>query len=389
MKQIVSAAMVVVLLSLFSGAAEPKKTATEIPPYDANWKPTRDLTRFFAKVRAGKPVTVAAIGGSVTTGHSWALIATDWLREQFPTNQIAFFNGAEGGRGPSYAIWRFRREMVAAAPDLVFIEYAVNAYYGPEVNFKAIDGMVLQLLRAPKPPDIVFVYVGDKDWKPSTGWASDKIQPVGRHYGFPEAFLRAHLQTKIDAGEVKWEDISGDAVHPNRTGHTLYAEALIALLKEQMARTGEPTPLPPVPPPFYSDEWVTADVIPVSAAKAEGPWKAREARGQGQRFFSEYLECEEPGATLTVTARTTAFAIVVMPETDGGRYAWSVDGGPERAAFLGVKKEQHGGVWTAVAAEGLPVGEHALQITVKPKEKEATNNWVRIGAFGIAQPKAD
>ncbi len=366
--------------------------ATDLPPYDPDWKPSRDLTRVFAKLRAGEPITVASIGGSVTVvthQGSWASMATDWLREQFPDNDITHVDGALGGRGPGSSIWRFKEALLPAKPDLFFIEYAVNAYRTPEENYKALDAMVLQMLRTEDPPDIVFVYVGNEQWQPSEGWESEKVQPVGRHYGFPEVLARAHLQSKLAAGDVKWEDVARDNIHPNAKGHAIYAEAVIDLLQDQMQLTGKPTPLPPIPPPFYSDEWTTAHLVPVAAAQTDGPWQRRQAYGIGTQFFQEILESDQPGATLTLTANTTSFAIAVLPTPDSGSYAWSVDGGPQRTKKLRVERDLNGRVWTLVVAEDLPPGEHTLTIMVLPPQDGIEGNWVRVGAFGVTSPEGE
>ncbi len=375
--------------------------ANPVPPYDPSWKPTRDLTRFVAKLRAGEPVTVAAIGGSVTVSPSWAVAVTEWLQAQFPENEITFRNFAEGGTPPSQTIWKFRRGVVPASPDLMFIEYAVNAYRSPEENYKPLDGMVQQLLRMPDPADVVFVYVGSKQWKPSEGWESVNVQPVGRHYGFPEVHARAHLQTKLDAGEAEWDVLFRDGIHPRWKGYNdpsqsanaIYAEAVIELLKAQMAQEGDPTPLPPVPEPFYSGAWVTADVIPATEVEREGSWAVKPAQGTGSFYFSEFLESNEKDASLTLTARTTCFVIFTYAAFDGGTIAWSVDGGPVRTRWLGQGKEENflTRVWSPIAADDLPLGEHTLKVWVAPQmagRDDTKGNWIRIGAFGVAAPEA-
>jgi len=278
----------------------------------------------------------------------------------------------------------------------MLVEYAVNAYGPPEVNFKALDGLVQQLLRNPDPPDMAFVYVGDRSWKPKDGWESEKVQPVGRHYGFLEVMARAHLQTKLDAGEVKWNVVFRDGIHPRMAGyndpkqsaHAIYAQAVIALLKEQMAIRDEPTPVPPVPEPFYSDDWTTAQVIPVSAAKRKGSWQAKPAQGTGMSYFEEFLESNETGASLTLTTETTAFVIFAYPGFDGGTIAWSIDGEKERSYWMGKGSEQNllSRVWSVDAATDLLPGEHTLKVWVAPQKEGTRDNWVRVGGFGVAPP---
>ena len=79
---------------------------------DPNYKPTRDLSQFFAKVRAGRPVTVMGIGGSVTEGHSWAAMSAEWLQKQYPNAKIHYQDGAYGGTGPDAVVFRLRRDIL-------------------------------------------------------------------------------------------------------------------------------------------------------------------------------------------------------------------------------------------------------------------------------------
>ena len=219
------------LLAALLGCTATAGIAAEYAPAP-DYAPSRNLSRFFAKIKAGQPVVVMGIGGSVTEGHSWAAMSAEWLQQQYPGRQIFYVDGAYGGTPPWQTVFRMRRDILPHKPDLVFIEYAVNSYLDNERNWLAEDGLVQQLLQQPQRPEIVFVYVGndkgDRDL--------EKVQPVARHYGFLEVDVRAHLQKKVDAQEVTWKDIAGDAIHPNQRGHAIYAEAVTALL----ARTGRP-----------------------------------------------------------------------------------------------------------------------------------------------------
>ena len=234
-KSMRSSTLAILLSWSFCQAAEPTP-----PPYkpDPNYKPTRNLSQFFQKLRDGRPVTVMGIGGSVTEGHSWSAMSAEWLQKEFPGKQVKYVDGAWGGRGPDMTVFRFRRDPLPHKPDLVFIEYTVNCYGTAQETFKALDGMVQQLLLQYQKPEIVFVYVGNE--KGERGL--DKVQPLARHYGFIEVDPRAYLQKKLDAKELTWKDFSGDQIHPNQKGHAIYAEPMIEMFKEQMKLPATPEP---------------------------------------------------------------------------------------------------------------------------------------------------
>ena len=175
--------------------------------------------------------------------------------------------------------------------------------------------MVLQLLRQEQKPDIVFVYVGNDKGERDLS----KVQPLARHYGFQEVDPRKYLQTLIDAGKVRWEDIARDGIHPNEKGHAIYAEAVIQLLKQQAAVEGKPpTPVPPVPPPYSSDEWATATLVPVAAAHFGKEWKAVKPAPWDARFWDEMIESDQVGATLTFTAHSTTLGVYLLIANDCG-----------------------------------------------------------------------
>jgi acyl-CoA thioesterase I len=370
--------LLAILLPAFAQAADEYKP-------DPNYVASRNLSRFFAKIKAGQPVVVMGIGGSVTEGHSWAAMSAEWLRERFPGKQIAYVDGAYGGTPPWQTVFRMRRDILPHKPDLVFIEYSVNSYLDNPRNWLAEDGMIRQLLEQPQRPEIVFVYVGndkgDRDL--------EKVQPVARHYGFPEVDVRTHLQRKIDAGEVAWKDIAGDAIHPNQRGHAIYAEAVTALLEQQMPLAEKPTPPAAMPAPFFGDEFVTATLLPIAAAQPNSEWHAVAPPGWTGKFLDEMLESDQPGATMTVAANTTVFGVYLIQTTDSGRIAWSIDGGPEQQLDLWAGWLGKGGLYVRnfLLATGLPRGNHTLKVTVLPKSEKAEGNFIRIGGFCVTNPK--
>ena len=383
---------------------------TNPPPYqiDPNYKPTRDLSQFFAKVKAGRPVTVMSLGGSVTEGHSWCAFATEWLQKEYPNHQIRYVDGALGGRGPDLTAFRFRREHLPQHPDLVFIEYVVNSYPPKPENYKALDGMVQQLLRQWQKPDIVFVYVNAKGGpsvlpkatpggspRPWAWWtgtndvaALEKVQPLARYYGFQEVDVRTYAQGQFDDGKLTWDEFARDPIHPTQRGHAIYAEPVIELLKQQAALADHPTPVPPVPAAYGSDEWTTATVLPISAAHFGPEWKVVAPLPQVAPFMDELLETDQTGAVVTVTARTTTFGVYRVATDDGGRVAWSIDGGKE-AEFNLSTHGTNGNVWfdNRIFQSGLPPGEHTLTLRVCPKVEPLRGTMVRIGGFCVTNPK--
>lgn len=346
--------------------------------------PTRNLSPFFAKLREGKPVVVMGIGGSVTEGESWAPLSVEWLRKQNPGAQIQYVDGAYGGTPPWQTVFRLRRDILPHHPDLVFIEYAVNSYDPKERCWMALDGILQQLLDQPQKPEIVFVYVGIRN-----GYGKlDRVQPVARYYGFPEVDARTFLQKKIEADEVKWQDLFVDDVHPNKRGHSIYAEAVTEFLQKESERV-EITPAPLMPPPFKGAELATATILPIASFQASREWKATAPPEWTGKFFDEIYVTDQPGATLTVTADTTTMGLYLIQSADSGQIEWSIDGSTPKKINLWATWLDRGSLYvrTFILVEGLPRGNHTLTVKVLPKSDKSEGNWIRIGGACVTNPK--
>jgi hypothetical protein len=70
-------------------AGQSRRAVVERPVRESS-EPRRNIGAFFEKCRAGKPVTVAYLGGSIMAGAgasdpnktSYRAIVTDWLRQE-------------------------------------------------------------------------------------------------------------------------------------------------------------------------------------------------------------------------------------------------------------------------------------------------------------------
>ncbi|MBT3291808.1 MAG: SGNH/GDSL hydrolase family protein, partial [Victivallales bacterium] len=86
-----------------------------------------------ARARRGEPVTVGVIGGSITQGARasraelrWGEQVGAWWRERFPKSKVSFVNAGIGATGSNLGAHRIQAHLLAAKPDFVVAEYAVN-----------------------------------------------------------------------------------------------------------------------------------------------------------------------------------------------------------------------------------------------------------------------
>ena len=61
---------------------------------------------FLAKLKAGKTVTVAYLGGSITAMKGWRNMTTDWLRKANTNAVVNEVHAAIGGTGSDLGVFR-------------------------------------------------------------------------------------------------------------------------------------------------------------------------------------------------------------------------------------------------------------------------------------------
>ena len=114
---------------------------------------------FMAKVKAGKEVTVAYLGGSITAMNGWRNLTTDWLRATYPQAKFKEIHASIGGTGSNLGVFRVAHDALRHNPDLLFVEFATNdGGAAPESIWRSMEGIVRQTWKKNPDTDIVFAY---------------------------------------------------------------------------------------------------------------------------------------------------------------------------------------------------------------------------------------
>ncbi len=218
------------------------------------------LEHVFEKARAGGPIVVGTIGGSITMGTAaskperrWANLVADWWAEEFPQCPATLVNAGIGATGSLFGAHRVKGDLLESRPDFVVVEFAVND--SPDLlHAEALEGLVRQILRCPSRPAVLLLFTMNMVGANAQAWH----EKVGRHYGLPMISYRDALWPEIEAGRLAWEDISPDEVHPNDRGHAYCAEFINRYLAEILRKTaadgdGTLREIPPLPEPLFTD----------------------------------------------------------------------------------------------------------------------------------------
>ncbi|KAL4444162.1 hypothetical protein ABPG75_011899 [Micractinium tetrahymenae] len=264
------------------------------------------LRRVAAKLLAGKPVSVAFLGGSLTVGFAadrigqtnFAARFLTWIKETFPGAEHRLVNGGLGGTGTSYYTMCVSRH-VAPDVDLVFLETNVNDGPRPMVHSarKAHERLIRKLLRYPNRPAVVEILF----WPyPAPSWEDNYMKDnvylingdgplttLAQYYYLPVVSARSLLwpglkETRADQGSKdpgKFNEFwhiydekddccpvgTMDRDHPGETGHHWFGDILIRLL----ARALEDVARHPLGP--EDEEWVQA---PLTVPLFKGNWES-------------------------------------------------------------------------------------------------------------------
>ena len=358
----------------------------------------RNTGRFFDKLRAGRAVTVAYLGGSLTAGAgasnadktSYRVLTNDWLRRTFPKAKLTELNAAVAGTGSLYATLRARRDVIADKPDLVFVEFAASDAIETTANDetiikKSVEGLLRQLLAVPQPPEVVMLYAAGPKRETRAAWHD----AIAAHYGVPSLNLAEQTWAALDAGRIKPADLLPnearkdaanlkDPLALSDAGHKLYAEFITAFLTEQQALRATPL-MRTLPPPLVSDELNYGELKPIAEIKHDPTWRAESPNDHN--FPAALLTTNKPGAQIEYYFEGTVLGLTFRAGPDGGTIECLIDGKPAPAPLARIDcYDATTRLATRILAGGLGPGEHKLTLRVIPdKHAKSSGNNIRLG----------
>ena len=222
---------------------------------------TARLAAAFHKAKAGKPLTVGVIGGSITGGaaassnsNCYGYKYCEWWKNTFSQSDISFVNAGIGATGSLFGVGRVENDLLSFSPDVVVVEFAVNDT-NSDTDTQCYESLIRKILLNNNSTAIIMLFMVCAD-----GSNAEECEiPLGRHYSLPMISYRSCVYPEILGGKLSWGDISPDDIHPNDLGHEIAAKMLTNYTEKLYSEIDSlSSDIPVVPQPLFGDTYKCA-----------------------------------------------------------------------------------------------------------------------------------
>lgn len=358
------------------------------------WRHRGPLEKFRRKLNTGS-VTLGFLGGSITEaapGHNWPEKVLAWLIEKFPDVRFTVENAAIGATGSDLACFRARRDIIDRDCDIVFVEYAVNDYYGDkEIRKRSREGLLRQLL-AWGEADVVLVYTFLQAMYKEMydGLVPDSVaelEQLAEHYGIGSVWAGMYAFDEVRLGRMDWDEWLPDGLHPTYRGSLSYAQAVIVFLEQELGADlpdARPQPFAGLPEPLNGAHWGRVSQLPFAQVATEGPWLIR--RSSRLVWIDQLLTTSAVGAKLSFAFEGTGLALAFDFGKRSANFRYRIDDGePVVHAFDRPDWcPDEGMLHLALVARDLPPGPHRAELEVVHGDGPGcTGTRFKLGFIGV------
>jgi len=335
--------------------AEKPQPTTPDPLLAEELRMREGLPNLFAKLKAGGPVRIAYLGGSITAADGWRVKTTDWFKVQYPQAEIIEINAAISGTGSDYGACRIAGDVLEKKPDLIFMEHRVNGGGGFEA--KSVEGIVRQIRKANAHTDICLIYtISEPMLKDLQAGKQPRfggiMETIANAYGIPSIDLGVEIakreKEKTLLFKAKgWQNgnlvFSEDGTHPKDAGHAIYRDTVVRSMFQMMPR--DQAKAHTLPPPLEPQCWENATTAPIQKATLSAGWKAIDGEkdaiygkssGRTHQMLRGGVKCTQAGETITVKWNGTTLGLSDIPQGEGMELEVTID----QQAPLTIKRPQ-------------------------------------------------
>lgn len=361
-----------------------------------------------------KKGTVAFIGGSITEMDGYRVMVQDDLKTRFPQTAFTFINAGISSTCSTTGAFRLSEDVLAAKPDLLFVEFAVNddqdAAHAERECIRGMEGILRHAQTVLPKLDIVVTHFVNppmlqKLQAGETPVSSGAHEKVAAHYSVSSCDLAREVAERITAGTFTWKEYGGTHPKPpgNRVAADMIAELLNAAWSQPLTATThdkvrrETTRVDEshhIAKRLDEHSYANGKMASPSAALAGDGWVVHRPDwdnlpgGKRDRFREMQLLCShQAGAKCSFKFTGTGIGIFILAGPDAGTIEYSVDGGERKTLdlFHRYSKGLHYPRTVMLDAD-LERGQHQIEIRVSESHNEASvGNAVRILKFAVNQ----
>ncbi len=259
-------------------------------------------------------LVIGFLGGSITVAdgdsnsmgfNRYATRVTKWFQDKYPAKIVKQVNAGIGGTGSDLGKYRVMTDIGAYAPDVVFVEYAVNDTHYSRLYSETVrsnmETIVRTLQSLPKVPVIVFLYSMHDDSYAKLNYTSiPDHQAVADYYDIETIDFYNYMKPLVEKGDFIWDktkagSLTNDNIHPNALGHEQYGKYIISQLESRDILHKNNYG---IAPKFESTTVNTRDIKLDSATKS-GIWEDSYS-GQSDNKY-EAIQSTATGDSITLT----------------------------------------------------------------------------------------
>ena len=229
------------------------------------------IQNVLAKIRRGESVTIATLGGSITTGYcsnpigekSWAAQTKNWFENIANKSgaKINFLNEGVSGTDSAFAVARVQDHIIKNKADLVVLEFSVNdLWLEAAIRNKTYEGVIRQIMNNSETAILaLFINIKCDDSGVELPSQQKEQQPICDYYQIPFVSWKDEVLAVGSAADFEAFYDAPETVHPNNAGHASIAGFICKKLQgywdELPADEEIPAPNHTLPAPKESDKF--------------------------------------------------------------------------------------------------------------------------------------
>ncbi len=211
------------------------------------------LKKVMDRAKAGEPLNIAFLGGSITQGSlstkpelCYAYHVYEWWKKTFPQADFTYINAGIGGTTSQFGVARAEADLLSKEPDFVIIEFSVNDD-STEHFMETYEGLVRKVYTSKTKPAVLLVH---NVFYNNGANAQLMHGRIARYYNLPAVSMQSTIYPEVVAGRIENREITPDDLHPNDAGHALVASVITYFLDKvktedatEQSEPDYPTPL--------------------------------------------------------------------------------------------------------------------------------------------------